>query len=176
MELQEEIIFEDTPAPSSAPVLRLERRRTKREKPRARSRPPAELEPTGPLGVVDSWRLAMRPRSRLAFTLGALLGVVVPFLTFRTAHSELDLSDQLWTQPAAWFVLGGLLFSAVTVYGWGALAFRHRGKALGFVVLLEGTMVTSHTPWLAVVALIYLCGINGVATACNLAEAQQWNK
>lgn len=132
--------------------------------------------PTGPLGVVDKVRLALRPRSRLAFGLGAFVGAVVPFITFRTAHTEIDYAGELWTQPAAWFVLGGLVFSAVTMYGWGALAFRSRAKALGFVLLLEGTMVTSHTAWLSVVALIYLCAINGVETACNLAEGQQWTK
>jgi hypothetical protein len=58
------------------------------------------------------------------------------------------------------------------MYGWGKLAFLQRSKAIGFVLLLEGTMVTSHTHWLAVTALVYLCAINGVATACNLAGAQ----
>ncbi len=138
-------------------------------------RPPAEPIPPGSLGVVDQVRLALRPRSRLAFGIGLLLGAFVPLATFVISHTELDLARPLWGQLPALFVAGGLLFSAVTMYGWGKLAFLQRAKALGFVLLLEGTMVTSHTHWLALGALCYLCAINGVATACNLAGSQ-WQK
>lgn len=138
-------------------------------------RPPAEAIPPGSLGVVDQVRLALRPRSRLAFGIGLLLGAFVPLATFVISHTELDLARPLWAQLPALFVAGGLLFSAVTMYGWGKLAFLQRAKALGFVLLLEGTMVTSHTHWLALGALCYLCAINGVATACNLAGSQ-WQK
>jgi len=41
-------------------------------------------------------------------------------------------------------------------------------KSVGFVVLVEGVMVTSTTHWLALTALGYLIGINGIATACAL--------
>ena len=138
-------------------------------------RPPAEQIPPGSLGVVDQVRLALRPRSRLAFGIGLLLGAFVPLATFVISHTELDLTRPLWGQLPALFVAGGLLFSAVTMYGWGKLAFLQRAKALGFVLLLEGTMVTSHTHWLALGALCYLCAINGVATACNLAGSQ-WQR
>lgn len=124
------------------------------------------------LGVVDSVRLALRPGSRAAFVLGMLAGAGVPFFTYRLTHGEVDFAAPLWSQASAWFALGGLLFSAVTMYEWGRLAFFHRGKALGFVVLLEGTMVTSHTHWVALTALAYLCSINGVASASNLARRQ----
>ncbi len=138
-------------------------------------RPPPELIPPGSLGVVDQVRLALRPRSRLAFGIGLLLGAFVPLATFVISHTELDLRRPLWEQLPALFVAGGLLFSAVTMYGWGKLAFLQRAKALGFVLLLEGTMVTSRTHWLALGALCYLCAINGVATACNLAGSQ-WQR
>lgn len=157
-------------APSSAPVLRLERRRSKRDsRPRVQKseRPP---RPAGPLGVVDQVRVALRPSSRLSFVVGVLLGGFVPIATYVVAHTELVLERPLYEQLAAVFVAGGLLFSAVTMYGWGRLAFTQRAKALGFVVLLEGVMVTCHTRWLALVALGYLACINGVATACNLAR------
>ena len=115
-------------------------------------------------------RLALRPRSRLSFVVGVLLGGFVPIATYVVAHTELELERPLQEQLATLFVAGGLLFSAVTMYGWGRLAFTQRAKALGFVVLLEGVMVTCHTRWLALVALGYLACINGVATACNLAR------
>jgi hypothetical protein len=170
-------LFDEEPnaAPSSAPVLRLERRQKRRDKGRARApepRPRPEPIPSGPLSVVDQVRLALRPRSRLASSLALLLGGFVPIATYVEAHTELVSDQPLYEQLAALFVAGGLLFSAVTMYGWGRLAFTHRSKALGFVVLLEGVMVTSHTRWLALVALGYLACINGVATACNLARPE----
>lgn len=119
-------------------------------------------------GVIEQLKLSLR--SPLAFTVGLVLGAFVPFATYSVSHAEID-SRRLWQQPAAYFVLGGLMFSAATVYGWGQKAFLQRSKALGFVLLMEGTMITSHTKGLALAALAYLCAINGVATACNLAGA-----
>lgn len=164
-----------TPAPpSSAEIVHLPRRPKRRSRPHLRVATERSArtrsEPRGPLGVVAQVRLALRPGSRLAFTLGVLLGGFVPIATFQISHTELN-ARELWLQPAAYFVAGGLLFSAVTMYRWGTLAFTQRAKALGFVVLLEGTMVTCHTRWLALAALAYLAAINGVATACNLARA-----
>lgn len=135
--------------------------------------PPRRPRPSSPLGVVEQVRLALRPGSRLAFVLGVLLGAFVPLATFVLSHHELTRSRELWRQPAAYFVAGGLLFSAVTMFRWGRLAFDVKAKALGFVVLLEGTMVTSSTRWLALTALVYLCAINGIATACNLARPRE---
>lgn len=134
---------------------------------------PRLLRPAAPrqaYGVIDEIRLALRPRSRAAFVTGLLLGAVVPGMTFVEAHREIDWQRPLWGQPSVLFVLGGLLFSAFTLWHWGKQAFSSRVKATGFVVLLEGVMVTSHTPWLALLALGYLIAINGIATACNLAR------
>jgi hypothetical protein len=135
-------------------------------------RPTRPERPRGPLGVVEQVRLSLRRGSRLAFFLGCLLGGFVPIATFQVSHTEFSWARPLWAQPAAFLVAGGLLFSALTMYRWGVLAFAHRAKALGFVVLLEGTMVTCHTQWLAFAALAYLAAINAVATACRLAGAE----
>ena len=150
------------------PALRLAADRKSNPERRIHRRAP------GPLSVVEQVRVALQPRSRLPFAIGVLLGGFVPIATYVVAHTELELGA-LFTRPqlAALFVAGGLLFSAVTMYGWGKLAFSQRAKALGFVVLLEGVMVTSHTRWLALAALSYLACINGVATACNLARPSE---
>jgi hypothetical protein len=66
-------------------------------------------------------------------------------------------------------VLGGLVFSALTVFRWGRLAFGSPVKALGFVVLAEGVMTFCSTAWLSVVALGYLVLINAIATGCTIA-------
>lgn len=159
-------LFAVPPAP-----LVPKRRRSDRPHLRAvTDRQPRPQRPRQSLGVVEQVRLSLRRGSRLAFALGVLLGGFVPIATYVISHTELA-PGPLWLQPAAAFVAGGLLFSAVTMYRWGVLAFAQRAKALGFVVLLEGTMVTAHTHWLALAALCYLAAINGVATACNLARA-----
>jgi hypothetical protein len=161
-------MFADPAAPAALP-----RRRRSSDRTHLRSvteREPRPQRPRHPLGVVEQVRLSLRRGSRLAFALGVLLGGFVPIATYVIAHTEISKARALYLQPAAAFVAGGLLFSAVTMYNWGRLAFAQRAKALGFVVLLEGTMVTAQTRWLALAALCYLAAINGVATACNLAR------
>lgn len=132
------------------------------------SRPKARRLRRNP-GIVDQVRVALSREHRLATMIGALLGAVVPFATFCVAHRELDTAAP-WTDPRAALVVGGLIFSARTVYQWGQLALGSGLKAFGFTVLLEGIMVASAQPWLAIVALVYLCAINAVATGTTLAR------
>lgn len=123
-----------------------------------------------PLGVVQQVKLALHPKARLAAFIGFLLGGFVPLASYILAHSEFSALGL--DRYRSWsLVAGGLLYSAKTVYDWACLAFTNVVKSLGFVVLLEGVMVTSHTPWLAAVALGYLIVINGTATACALSVA-----
>lgn len=134
---------------------------------RMRIAPPAESS-RQPLGVVAQVRAAWRPGARLATALGFALGGFVPIATFVVAHDEIRVDQPLYAQLPTLLVLGGLLFSARTVFDWGRLTFRTTANALGFVVLVEGAMVTSRTPWLSLTALGYLVAINGIATACKL--------
>lgn len=123
-----------------------------------------------PMGVVQQVKLALHPKARLAALIGFLLGGIVPLASYVLAHSEVAVlgSDRY----RAWIlVAGGLLYSAKTVYEWAALAFTSALKAVGFCVLIEGVMITGHAHWLAIVALCYLVGINGTATACALSIA-----
>lgn len=119
-------------------------------------------------GVVAQVQTALRRENRLATLLGFLLGGFVPLACYVVAHREISADAPLYLQRALYLVLGGLAYSARTVWQWGAVAFRNAVKATGFVVLLEGVMVTSHVAWLGVAALVYLVAINGIATACNL--------
>ena len=120
------------------------------------------------MAVVEEVELAFHPRSRLASALGFILGGVIPIATYLEAHSDLDPTQPLATQPAAFLVAGGLLFSAKTVFAWGKRAFRDGAKAAGFVLLLEGVMITSTVPVLPLVLLALLVAINGIATGCAL--------
>jgi hypothetical protein len=149
--------------PSQLSLLPPARRRGKTAtKPRTATSQPGE--PT----VVQQVRTALRPGNRLATSLGFLLGGFVPLASFFVAHYEVTRMAPWYEQKPVFLVLGGLAYSARTVWQWGRLAFQNAVKALGFVVLLEGVMVTSHIPWLSIAALAYLIAINGVATGCHL--------
>lgn len=120
-------------------------------------------------GVVEQVRLACSREHRLATFIGALVGALVPFQTFFVAHYQLHG----YTDARAVLVLGGLIFSASTVYQWGRLAFGASLKAFGFTLLIEGVMVASSSQWLSIVALVYLCGINAIATGVMLARGSR---
>jgi hypothetical protein len=113
--------------------------------------------------IISQIEIALR--NPLPAVIGALLGALVPSATFTVGHYELVS----WTEPKALIVLGGLVFSALTVFRWGRLAFSSSVKALGFVVLAEGVMTFSSTAWLSMVALGYLVLINAIATGCTIA-------
>lgn len=136
--------------------------------PSAAPKAPRPTPRKAPIGVVDQVREACKPKNRLATVMGFLLGGVVPFASYVVAHHEVSNEKALYAQLGTYLVLGGLLYSAKTVYEWGKRAFVSPAKALGFVVLLEGVMVASLTTWLSVIALGYLVVINGVATGCTL--------
>jgi len=142
----------------------------RRSSPRLRIAPAAPRAPQAPPGVVTQVRLALRPKARLATLLGCLLGGFVPLASYVVAHQEVD-----WTSPGShslvslFLVLGGLIYSARTCFDWGRLAFASSFKSFGWVVLIEGVMVTSHIHWLSIAALGFLISINGISTGCRLA-------
>lgn len=125
-----------------------------------------------PQGVVDETLIAFMPQNRLATILGFILGGSVPVATYATAHMELALIEKMTFANSfapILMVLGGLLYSALTVYEWGTKAFEHKGKALGYVVLIELTLTLSPIEWLSHVALCLLICINGINTGTKLA-------
>jgi hypothetical protein len=110
-------------------------------------------------------QIEIAARNPLPAVIGALIGALVPSATFMVGHYELVS----WTEPKSLIVLGGLVFSALTVFRWGRLAFGSAAKALGFVILAEGVMTFCSTAWLSIVALGYLVLINAIATGCTIA-------
>ncbi len=132
---------------------------------RARRRAPQAED----LGVVSQVKRAFSPRNRLAATIGLFAGAIVPVSIYVLAHSE---AVPLTRDPATWVVWGlilaALVYSAHTVYSWARLALGGPVKSVAFAVLLEGVMVTSHTPWLRLTVLGYLVAINAIGSACRL--------
>lgn len=124
--------------------------------------------PNIPEDVISRIRLA--GRHPLALFVGLLLGAFVPVASYVVGHQEVPLETG-WMRPALLLVLGGLAYSAKTVWQWCRLAFGCPWKATGFTVLVEGVMSLSHTPWLALCALALLVAINATDTGCRLALA-----
>jgi len=119
------------------------------------------------MGILEQMRLARA--HPFASLLGAALGGFVPVAAYTIVHHELRVAGQLdlW-RPIAVVLLACLAFSVRTVWQWGVQSFRERAKAACLVVAVEGVMVFSDTSALAVIALVYLVGINAIATACTL--------
>lgn len=119
---------------------------------------PEEVE----LGVIEQIRVALK--NPLAAFAGFVLGGFVPVATFSISHLDKTLNEYvMWA-----LVIGGLIYSALTVFGWAKLAFNNGLKALGFVVLIEGVMTLSGLPMLSYSALALLVLINGIATGATL--------
>lgn len=147
--------------------------------PRALRAPKAPPPP----GFMSDVRAAFtRPRA-LELCIGTAFAGFVPVAVFETAHVALPKVLALAEQNQSFYwlfagliviILGGLLYSAPTVYAVGLEAFNSKkGKALGFTVLIEGVMTLVPIAWLQVTALVLLIAINAVGTATGLARGKQ---
>lgn len=103
--------------------------------------------------------LGQRARAVLGFGLGAF----VPLASYMEIHFEVAAHPQLW-----FLVAGALAYSAISVYTWAVKAFHYRLKALGFVVLLEGTMTFCGIEWLSLAGLSILMVLNAITAAVTL--------
>lgn len=107
---------------------------------------------------------------------GILLGGYIPFSVYWLMHREAPASVplcELAGQPVVFahlLVLGGLAYSAKTVYQWGRAVFADRFKAVGFTLLVEGILTFGHSDCLIFPALGILILINGIAACTRLAE------
>lgn len=135
------------------------------------------------LSVLRQVQLAFKSGSRFAGVFSVPFGASIPLLTYANAHvlrSDIGLAEQ----PSAWLVAGGLLYSSLTVFGWlrqtllsdcetGWERFAASLKALGFVVLAEGSLLHCPWPWLAVVVLGLLMAVNAIALHARFVLADQ---
>lgn len=115
------------------------------------------------LTVIQQVRRAFAPGARLAGFTGLAIGGFVPVATYTIVHFECNAHPQLWL-----LVAGGLMYSAMTVFGWASAAFGNRAKAVGFCALLEGILTFGHIPALGLASLAMLVFINAVSAACAL--------
>jgi hypothetical protein len=113
--------------------------------------------------VIDQVRIAFSI-SAIGACVGILVGLTVPLTTFMVAHYEWK---EFWSIYSV-LIVGGLIFSANSVYFWSKAAFRSSVKALGFVCLVESAMIFSHIRWVTYLGLALLIGINAVSTGANL--------
>jgi len=121
------------------------------------------IDETPSRGIVDMVRSASHKKNRIAMVAGFILGGWVPTVTYLVSHFHVQALPVLWL-----LVAGGLTYSAMTVFSWAKIAFRHPLKALGFVILLEGAMTFVPDVWIGLPSLGLLILINGLATGTNL--------
>jgi hypothetical protein len=105
------------------------------------------------LPVTEQFKRSFSSGNRLGLLIGAAIGSFVPVASYILIHGEAALTSP-WLLA---LVLGALLFSALSVFGWASAAFHSGLKAAGFCVLVEGTMVLSHTTWLLVIINVACC-------------------
>jgi len=116
-------------------------------------------------------RSAIHKKNRIAMSAGFVLGGWVPTVTYLVSHFHVQSQPQLWL-----LVAGGLTYSAMTVFEWAKIAFRHPLKALGFVILLEGGMTFVPDLWIGLPSLGLLVLINGLAAGTNLVNDSRENR
>lgn len=131
-------------------------------------------------GILEQIQMIFDSRYRLIKWCGTfitrwfptIIGGLIPLQTFAFAHHGQHI--KYYMVP----VLGGLAYSALTVFKWMSLALNRRGsskwetvfKALGFVVLTEMALImgTGNVLFLSYIALGILIFINAVATGSSL--------
>lgn len=132
------------------------------------------------LGVIDQFRTALKPENRLAFRIGLVAGGFVPLATYCTAHLPGQADSHLYLWPV---VIGGLCYSAITVWQFGRVMFGNEWRATGYTMMLEGVMILtrpSFDTWagiaafaVSMLALGLLVFWNAIATACKLVSDNQ---
>ena len=133
------------------------------------NKPKAIKKPKEP-SVIEQVEYSFRRNNLLAIFGGFLFGGCPPIATFTVAHVAVKHESlmQIASQFSSYFVLGGLVYSSITVYQWKLMAVKNRYKAIGFVLLTEGVMTFIDIPWLCYLALFQLVIINWVANTYNL--------
>ncbi len=110
-------------------------------------------------------------RNPTALLLGGACGALVPLGTCYVTH-ELLHGDLVQLSILPLLVLGGLVFSCLSVYAFARAVFGSWYKALGFVIAVEGYM-TCTAGWLSVTALVFLIVINAIANGCRVAAERE---
>lgn len=131
---------------------------------------PKVIKKSKELSVIEQVERSFRRDNLLAIMGGFLFGAMPPISTFTVAHIAVKPGSliELASQFSAYLVLGGLVYSSITVYQWKLVAVRNKWKAFGFVLLTEGVMTFINIPWLCYAALFQLVIINWVANTYNL--------
>ncbi len=150
--------------PPLPPEIKAERERRALEAKAARERraleTATEIEIERNQSPVDEARAAFGPGKRLSAFAGLVAGGFPPLASYTLIHREVAHRPEAWA-----LVIGGLIFSALNMFGWMRRVFDNGWMALGWVVILEGTMSICDIRWLSLTGLVILIVLDGVTAA-----------
>jgi len=96
--------------------------------------------------------------------LASIAASFIPVGVFFTSHKA--LAGHISTTWSLWIIsLAGLAYSIPSVVTWAQSWTGSKAKAIGFTIMLEGLMVGSGEPWLSIISLILLGGVNAMIAA-----------
>jgi len=102
--------------------------------------------------------------NRFEIILASIAASFIPVGVFFTSHKA--LSGHISTTWSLWIIsLAGLAYSIPSVVTWAQSWTGSKAKAIGFTIMLEGLMVGSGEPWLSIISLILLGGVNAMIAA-----------
>lgn len=105
-------------------------------------------------------------------TLAAASAAFIPLAVYVIAHKALAMGATIEALPLAILALGGLVYSAPSVYAWARSWAGAPAKAVGFTVILEGVMTVGTVTWLATVSLVVLMLVNALVAWTKANERQ----
>ncbi len=163
----EEYYNDEQPAVPEIVAPKKKRKRSHRRKTKS-TNTAASHRNLASMSAVEQVSQAFARGHRLSAVMGFVLGGFIPVATFTLVHHDVKDNQLLWV-----LIVGGLLYSAISVFRWAKTAFRMTAKAVGFVVLLEGVVTFAHTTWLPMAGLFILVAINGISAASALQAKEE---
>ena len=126
--------------------------------------------------VIEQVEIALAAGNRKAGFLSIPAGALTPL----AVHCNMAGAD-IWNTVLA---VGGLMYSGITVFNWMFQTFaveaetsferyRAAAKALGFVVLMEGSLVHAPQAWLQWTMVVLLGATNAIAQHASMVLAKE---
>lgn len=138
------------------------------------------------LSVLEEVETSFKAGNRGASFVTVSLGALAPLATYY--HTcVVDEGQPVLSQWSTYLAAGGLVYSGLTIYRWMYSMLSHGetskagrigagAKALGFVVLTEGTLAHPPNWWIGAMMLIMLMVVNAISMHARAVLAKATNR